>query len=264
MNRNKKIGDRMKEFYEERSKFRLTRRTPVIIRLDGKSFHTFTKGFEKPFDEVLTRTMEATMLFLCQNIQGCIYGYTQSDEITLVLIDYKKLESDAWFDYEIQKLCSVAASMATLQFNRIFTFFATNIFIDSPKQQEYFKSLEKGAMFDARCFNIPKEEVVNCLYWRQQDAIRNSINSCGQAHFSHKELKGKSCEQILQMLKEEKDFDWNDLPTHLQRGIVCTKKTEEITTPNGEKTIRSRWIVGDETPIFIGEERKNIEDLIFI
>lgn len=111
------LGDRMKSYYENRSKTFLTRRTPVIIRLDGKAFHTFTKGFNKPFDEVMCSAMQQTMKYLCENIQGCVLGYTQSDEITLVLIDYQKLTTDAWFDYNVQKVCSVAASMATLAFS---------------------------------------------------------------------------------------------------------------------------------------------------
>jgi tRNA(His) 5'-end guanylyltransferase len=114
------LGTRMKTFYEEVPKTRLTRRTPVAIRIDGKAFHTFTRGFDKPFDEVLGNAMVATMKYLCENIQGCVFGYTQSDEITLILIDYQKLTSSAWFDYEVQKICSIAASMATMEFNRQF------------------------------------------------------------------------------------------------------------------------------------------------
>lgn len=111
------LAKRMKK-YEAVSKNVLMRRTPVIIRVDGRAFHTFTKGFQKPFDEVLMSAMQDTMKYLCENIQGCVLGYTQSDEITLVLTDYKRLESDAWFDYKVQKMCSIVASMATLEFNR--------------------------------------------------------------------------------------------------------------------------------------------------
>ena len=114
---NDELGKRMKEFYEAVPKTRLVRRTPVAIRIDGKAFHTFTRGFAKPFDEVLGRAMRETMKYLCENIQGCVLGYTQSDEITLILIDYKKLTSSAWFDYEVQKMCSIAASMATMASN---------------------------------------------------------------------------------------------------------------------------------------------------
>lgn len=111
------LGIRMKTFYEQVPKTRLIRRCPVAIRIDGKAFHTFTRKFQKPFDEILIKSMQDTMKYLCENIQGCVLGYTQSDEITLILVDYKKLTSDAWFDYEVQKMCSIAASMTTMAFN---------------------------------------------------------------------------------------------------------------------------------------------------
>ena len=165
------LAKRMKT-YEAVSKTTLVRRMPVIIRIDGKAFHTFTRGFAKPFDEVLMTAMKETMRRLCREIQGCVLGYTQSDEITLVLIDYKKLDSSAWFDNEVQKICSVAASMATMAFNRYFhdgvidysaysewTLYTVNLF------EAYKKALVKGAMFDARCFNVPKEDVCNNIYW---------------------------------------------------------------------------------------------------
>ena len=122
---NDELGKRMKSYYESVPKTKLMRRTPVAIRLDGRSFHTFTRGFQKPFDEVLGRAMRETMKYLCENIQGCVLGYTQSDEITLILVDYKNLNSSAWFDYEVQKMCSISASMATMAFNK---FFEQNVF----------------------------------------------------------------------------------------------------------------------------------------
>ena len=117
--------------YENISRNYLTRRVPVIIRLDGKAFHTFTRGMAKPFDDVLTQTMQHTMKCLCENIQGCILGYTQSDEITLVLTDYATIKTDAWFGYNIQKMTSVAASMATLAFNQEFVGFHEKWFNES-------------------------------------------------------------------------------------------------------------------------------------
>lgn len=145
--------------------------------------------------------MQDTMKYLCENIQGCVLGYTQSDEITLILVDYKKLTSDAWFDYEVQKMCSIAASMATMAFNK---FFENNVgdycTYNSEREDNTYEQYEhtlcsvadKGAMFDARCFNIPKEEVTNLIYWREIDAIRNSIQMVGQTNFSHKELQNKA------------------------------------------------------------------------
>lgn len=245
------LGDRMKENYENRAKTQLLRRTPVIIRVDGKAFHTFTRGFKKPFDDILTEAMQQTMLALCKGIQGCVLGYTQSDEITLILTDYKKLETAAWFDYDIQKVCSVSASIATLAFDRCFLDILRQR--DIPLEDVHVDASNKGALFDSRCFNVPKEEVTNCVLWRQQDAIRNSINSVGQANFSHKELQGLSTSQVLEKLLKEKQVDWNSLPIHLQRGSCCIKREVAGTTT---------WITDNEIPIFIGENRNYIETLL--
>lgn len=253
------LAVRMKEFYEQIPKTKLMRRTPVAIRLDGKAFHTFTRGFQKPFDHVLISAMQRTMKALCENIQGCVFGYTQSDEITLILADYKKLNSSAWFDYEVQKMCSVAASMATMYFNKFFTEEAYKVRPDDRRlpdaeESEYkatlYKAAEKGAMFDARVFNIPKEEVANLLYWRQLDATRNSIQMVGQKYFTHKELQGVSCNQIQNKLLTEKDVNWNDFKPHLKRGTCCYKQAYFEIDAAGEGKIRSKWYVDIEPPIF--------------
>lgn len=260
--RNDNLGDRMKT-YEYVTRTYLTRRTPVIIRIDGKAFHTFTKAFDKPFDEVFIKTMQETMKYLCENVEGCVLGYTQSDEITLVLCDYKKLTSQAWFDNNIQKMCSVSASIATMVFNRFFEetveTYANSVpyygsIYPCDEQEEIYinilkKAVRKGAMFDSRTFNIPKEEVNNCLLWRQQDATRNSIQAVAQANFSHKQLEGKNCNELQEMLWQEKGINWNNLPTHLKRGSCCVKEQYEMEA-NGEKVMRSKWIIDNEIPIF--------------
>ena len=267
------LGTRMKEFYEKPYQIKLTRRTPVAIRIDGKAFHTFTRGFQKPFDPLLMKAMQRTMKYLCENIQGCVLGYTQSDEITLILVDYQNLNSCAWFDYEVQKMCSIAASMATMAFNKFFTknvnyFEMTHEHDDTIN--EYCTTLvnaaEKGAMFDARCFNIPKEEVCNLIYWRQLDATRNSIQMVGQANFSHKELQNKSCNMIQEMLFAEKGINWNDYPTYLKRGSCCIKTT--IQNPNVDikdgAYPKSIWMIDLDIPIFKGDGRQYIDKLIYI
>ena len=259
---NDNLGTRMKTFYEQVPKYKLYRRTPVAIRIDGKAFHTFTRGFDKPFDEVLGNSMVRTMEYLCKNIQGCVFGYTQSDEITLLLIDYQTFETDAWFDYEIQKICSISASMATMAFNKYFEEevkkwghehgFPNDTTNWTPALSalwfKYWDSADKGAMFDARCFNIPKEEATNLVYWRQLDATRNSIQMVGQANFSHSELQGKSCNMIQDMLHEERGINWNDYPTRWKRGVAWTR----------EKGIDY------EMPILKGEDRKYVDELIFV
>lgn len=120
MKKHSDLDTRMKTYYEQISKIKLMKRCPVICRIDGRAFHTFTRGFKKPFDDVLIKTMHETAKYLCENVQGCVLAYTESDELSLLLIDYQKLDSDAFFNYEVQKLCSVISSMATLAFNKFF------------------------------------------------------------------------------------------------------------------------------------------------
>lgn len=250
------IGDRMKG-YENISRTYLPRRIPVIIRLDGKAFHTFTRGFDKPFDKVLMNTMQKTMQKLCFEIQGCVFGYTQSDEITLVLTDYETIKTDAWFGYNVQKMASISASIATSAFNLSLLQEGIEILGEDKYLKLGFYTNKVGqALFDARCFSIPKEEVVNCLIWRQQDATRNSVQAVGQAHFSQKELNGKSCNEIQDMLFTEKNINWGDFPTDCKRGAACYKADEEATfISNGEKTVfhRMGWQIDTEIPIFTSD-----------
>ena len=257
------LGCRMKR-YEKTSKQYLLERLTVALRIDGKSFHVFTKGFKKPFDDILIKSMQETTLKLCENIQGCVLGYTQSDEISLILVNYKHLNSSSWFDNQVQKICSVAASMATLYFNKQFI---DNVYIYNLEQSleqpeldnieinnyidHLYKSILKGAMFDTRCFNLPKEEVTNYIYWRQVDAIRNSKQMVGHRYFSDSELDGKSCAAILNMLITERNIDWNDYPIHKQRG-TCVVKDD-----------LGKWTIDENIPIFKGDDRDYIEKLIY-
>lgn len=260
------LGDRMKD-YENISRNYLTKRIPVIIRLDGKAFHTFTRGMKKPFDEILMSAMQETMKRLCESIQGCVFGYTQSDEITLVLTDYEKITTDSWFGYNIQKMASVSASMATMIFNKEFTervdVFLANLhecWHTSEEEDRYadtlVRAIEKGALFDSRVFTIPKEEVCNCLIWRQQDATRNSIESAGHAYFNTKALYKKTCNEIQEMLFQEKGINWNDYRTDFKRGCACYKISEETEMVNPKdknniiKVIRNRWTIDKEIPVF--------------
>lgn len=295
---NDDLGKRMKEYYEQISKTKLMRRCPVVLRIDGRAFHTFCRSFNKPFDDILVKTMQDTMKYLCENIEGCVLGYTQSDEISLLLIDYKKLDTAAWFDYEVQKLCSISASMATLAFNKFFydnvefnfqeewakiNEKITNKEISSEEAEPMFDKLEdeyydkyyskcNKAMFDSRCFNIPKEEVTNYFYWRQLDATRNSIQMVGQANFSHKELQNKSCNEIQDMLMTQKGINWNDLPIYQKRGSCCVRNKIVLFRDSIMETVQLRntskseneWIIDTKIPIFKDEGREYIDRLIYI
>ena len=280
------LAKRMKD-YESVAKTKLMKRCPVCIRIDGKAHHSFTRGFKRPFDEIYIKSMQETAKYLCENLQSVCISYQQSDEITLVMIDYEKLNTSPYFDYEVQKLCSIIASMATMAFNKAF---AKNVkeydmewkcsltpqCVEMQKAHyDYIdilnKAVEKGAMFDCRCFNIPKEEVTNCIYWRQLDATRNSIQMVGQANFSHKEFQNKSCNDIQDMLMLQKSINWNDFPTHLKRGSCCIKETYYPDPKPGYEncdidatTARTRWIVDKEIPIFKGEGREYIDKLVYV
>ena len=273
------LATRMKTFYEQIPKTKLMRRTPVIIRIDGKAFHTFTRGFATPFDEVLIKTMQDTTKYLCENIQGCVLGYTQSDEISLVLIDYQRFETSAWFDYEVQKMCSIAASMATMAFNKAFEKRSQEHSCHEELAKSYEKARKRGAMFDARVFNVPKEEVTNYIYWRQNDASKNSIQMVGRANFSDKQLHKKTCNMIQDMLMVQKGINWNNFPTYQKRGS-CVIKEEyfvddkgneveneyitDVNEPVEDVTARTRWIIDKDIPIFKGEGRDYVQKLIMV
>lgn len=253
-----KLGDRMKEFYEDRTRIKLPRRTYTIIRIDGKAFHTYTKGLERPFDDGLIEDMNNTTAYLCKNIQGVKFGYVQSDEISLVLTDFDDLSTHAWFDNNLQKMVSIAASMATAKFNQLRTLRRMTEFHD----YEIMRVVEetKLAMFDARAFQIPFiGEVENYFIWRQQDAVRNSISSVAQSLYSPRELHGVKTDQMQELIFQ-KGINWNDYPTRQKRGSVIRKFDVELT--NGDVTYtRSKWREDSDTPIFT-QDRNYIKSLL--
>ena len=282
------LANRMKE-YEKASQRYLTRRMPILLRLDGCHFHNFAKKFKRPFDDVLIKTMQETAKYLCENIQGATLAYCQSDEITILLVDYKNLDSSAWFDNRQNKIESVAASMCTMAFNKFFQknaeeFIGENY--DDQYEEHYIKVLKKamgiGAYFDCRAFNIPKEDVTNNFYWRQLDASRNSIQMVGQANFSHKELQYKSCNDIQDMLMTQKSINWNDFPIYQKRGTCIIKEEYWVEKDSGEEyseeysevlkhisggnndVKRTRWVIDKNIPIFKGEGRQYIDKLVMV
>lgn len=200
------LGDRMKG-YEDAFRIYLPKRIPLIIRVDGKAFHTLTRGLQRPFDPRFIKVMLATATKLCEEIQGTKLAYWQSDEISLLITDYDTLTTQAPFDKNLQKLVSISASIATEAFN------------DAAK----INWLRNDATFDSRAFILPKEEVCNYFLWRQQDASRNSINSVGQAHFSPKQLHGLNTDKVQDLLFKEKGVNWNDLPVLEKRGACIIK-----------------------------------------
>jgi tRNA(His) guanylyltransferase len=210
------IGTRMKYNYEQAYNIRLPLRMPVILRLDGKTFHTFTRGMQRPFDEDFMQAMIETAGTLCKQVQNCVFAYTQSDEISLLLHNYKRLDTQPWINNELQKMVSISASIAASFMSRRYN---------------------REALFDARVFVLPESEAVNYFLWRQLDASRNSVNMLAQSLFSHRELQGKSNSQMQDMMMLGKGVNWNDLPTYKKWGTCLYKD-------------KLGWIVDVECPIF--------------
>lgn len=246
------LGDRIK-LYEGAFRHNLPIRMPVILRLDGKAFHSYTRKCKRPFDETLFSCMDETAIYLCNEIQGAEVAYIQSDEINILINNYKKLETKSWFDNNIQKMVSISASMAAAYFNSI----SDRLFVGSNK-----KPL---AAFDCRAFVVSKEEVNNVFVWRQLDATRNSIQMLARSMFSHSQCNNKSCSQLQEMCFKN-GFNWNDLPVNQKRGrcVIKNKVLKNVVdVKTGEaKTIeRSVWGLDNEIPIF-SKDKNYIEKLI--
>lgn len=210
------LGDRMKQQYEDRTRYMLPRRTYTIIRIDGKAFHTFTKHYQKPWDQKICTAMDVAAETLCEEAQGAAFAYVQSDEISVLLTDFAKPATNAWFDGNVQKICSIAASIVTASFN---------------KQLRNCYMVDKFtpvAFFDARCFTIPDHvEVANYFVWRQNDCIRNSISTLAQSKFSHRELEGKSQAEMQEMLFQRQGINWSKESLYNKNGRVVMDCGEE-------------------------------------
>lgn len=237
------LGDRMKKDLENRIRIYLPRRCYTFIRIDGKAFHTYTKGLIRPFDDDLMNDMDATAMYLCQNIMGAKCAFVQSDEITIILTDFETVSTQAWFDYNVQKMCSVSSSMATRAFNE------ARLKRYDPSSAKPFKWAE----FDSRVWQVPQRtEVFNTFVWRQKDATRNSISSMAQAMFSHRELENKNTDMMQEMCFQ-KGVNWNDYAPRYKRGRMIVKefytKFPDANDLKSLPSIRSRWI-SQEPPIF--------------
>ena len=251
------LGDRMKD-YENVSRIYLPRRLPVIIRVDGRAFHTFTKGFQKPFDEVLARAMRETAATLCKEISGAKLAYTQSDEISVLVTNHDTIDTQPWFDNNLQKLVSLAASIATRGFDNAFQGAVSEYNESFDQFNTYVRALHK-ATFDARAFVIPEDEVCNYFIWRQQDATRNSIQMVAQSLYSHKELQNKNCDTLQEMIFQ-KGINWDHYEPWKKRGI-CIKKSNMTLITDGKALLRGTWEPDFNTPVFT-QDRAYINNVL--
>jgi len=257
------LGNRMKT-YEATTQSKLLRRTPVIIRVDGKAFHTWTKKIkpsidptlnESPFSKVMHDLMVSTALSMCSQMQNAELAYTQSDEISILLRDWDKHETEQWFDAKIQKIVSVSAAMAATYFNyylQRLPIWPQTDYDDKGCLDPLPSWIGDIPLFDSRVFNLPMEEVTNYFIWRQQDASRNSVQMLGRYYFSAKQMHGKSNNDVQDMLMElEKPVNWNNIATWMKRGTCI------IPNPNSFDS-SAAYVVDEEIPIFT-QDRNYVE-----
>lgn len=217
------LGDRMKR-HEQAAKTALPRRTYTVLRVDGRAFHSYLRGAAKPFDEQFMADMDQVAIALCQEISGSVFAYTQSDEISVLLVDFRSNGTEPWFGGEVQKMVSIAAATASVT----------------------LAALRPGRpMFDARVFTIADPiEVANYFLWRQRDAVRNSIAMAAQAQFPHRRLHGVSTGQMQELLWAEKGINWNDYPDGCKRGRVVVRESgERPVTFTHKRTGEERTVV---------------------
>lgn len=262
------LGDRMKS-YEDCYRTLLPIRMPVILRIDGKAFHTYTAKAKKPVDDGLVECMNDTAIALCKTVQGCQIAYVQSDEISLLVTNYQEVDTQSWFDNNLQKMVSISAAVASVTFTE--NSYKIWGFRDDAEGtgfegMGYSSPVIKPAYFDSRAFVLPKEEVCNYFLWRQQDATRNSVQMLARSLYSHKQLEGKGNSE-LQELCFQKGVNWNDCPTSQKRGrcIVKTKTMKEGKNPKTGQVFmaeRSEWVVDNEIPIF-SQNRRYIDNYVY-
>lgn len=205
------LGDRIKSYEASDTGRKLSAELPTVIRIDGRAFHTFARGLARPYDERLSNMMiDLTKMLVDET--GAKIGYTQSDEISLIL-KQDDSKSELFFNGKVFKMTSAIASFASVKFNKMLP--------SRLPEKEHFEPT-----FDCRIFQVPSEdEAVAALTWRELDAVKNSVSAAARAHFSHNELNGKHTSDMLEMLAS-KNVNWNDYPTFFKRGTYLRRRTE--------------------------------------
>jgi tRNA(His) 5'-end guanylyltransferase len=245
--------------YERAASQHLMRRCWTLFRVDGRAFHSYTRGCQRPFDRDLMEDMDQTAVALCEGISGARLAFVQSDEISVLMTDFETLHTEPWFDNDVQKIVSLSAAIATRAFNQRRTMRwlkgALEENDDGSRRDNHSTAdlverfeQQKGAEFDSRVWQVPEPmEVYNYFLWRQQDASRNSVSMTAQANFPHALLQGKDSSQMQEMLWRDKGINWNDLPVGYKRGrcVVRTTTTKDVTYQD-KKTGEHHTVTGVE------------------
>lgn len=245
------LGDRMKS-YEAATRTVLPRRTYTIIRVDGRSFHSYLADAEKPYDFDFMACMDEVGIALCQEISGARFAFVQSDEISVLVSDFATNNTQPWFGGVVQKMASISAAIASTVLSQVM-------------------SHKRPALFDSRVFTIPDPtEVAAYFIWRQRDCVKNSIAMAAQSEFSHRELHGVNTSQMQELLWSRKGINWNDYPDGAKRGRIIVKnggekpvsfldgRTQEQVTKNVYRT----WWESQPAPRFAFDLRSPLRDMI--
>lgn len=231
-----KLGELCKK-YEKNQHVYLDKNKPIIIRLDGKGFSKLTRKMQKPYCTVFQKSMQETLEYLLNNIQGTIVGYQQSDEITIVIDGYSKDDSQLYFNGRVDKILSISASMATWIFNKRMRANAELEYLNMSNTEErdeyllwlirYIESEKFNAIFDSRVFQCEKNEIYKMLKWRQMDCAKNSVSGYAQRKFSHKQLQGVNTKDRIQMLLDC-GIDWNNESFINKYGYVMSLEKNDM------------------------------------
>lgn len=237
----------------------------IIAHIDGRSFSKMIKNkFEKPFDDTFINAMNETAKYLCKEVQGCIFAYTQSDEITLII--RKNIpEGDVFFGGRICKMQSIIASLATSKFSQVMAIENIKSTVPtcaSPEEvlQMCMDAIKNGPLyqFDCKVFNVDNaNDAMSCILYRNIDCVRNSKQQAAQTYLSHDILKNKNTDEQIKLLKQEKNIDWNEFDDGKKFGRFV-KKSEETFTDKGEPYTRHFWVAYGGCDLTIDENRNNL------
>lgn len=251
---------------ELRAKYDISmpKKTYAMVAIDGKNFSRLIKNnYEKPFDDKFINMMNEVAIYVCKNVQGCKFAYTQSDEITFVLTDFETEETSAFFDYRLCKMLSIIPSLATAKFNQLVTL---NLIDKTPSEDIKQSIVDMSlAQFDCKVWNTDNfNDVFAYLLWRQIDCVRNSKQQAAQTYLSHKQLLGKHTDEQVQMLLSEKGIDWNQYSDDKKYGRFIYKEEINKPIPNGETCLRSVWLAHDAFQLYEKDGKQKLIDLNII
>ena len=268
-----KKEDITKSMFEDMSYMFLKRNSPAIIMIEGEDYREFVSKFQKPFDPLFTDTMQQTLKYMCENIPCCIFGYTKEFEVTILLLPPKDISEKTWFGRDVQKITSMAASMATVKFNKYFEktaksyVMAGNNFDETRKlsaMQGYVNAIDKGAFFTAKCFNIALNDIPEYIYKQQKESIHTGVQLMGRTYFSEEELRGKTQADIQFMVFDKAGINFDSYLPENKRGSACVRshRAEEMLEHMGIED--ELWEINKDVPVLKPENREFINLILGI